>query len=421
MAYYGDERDNLRKINKEGNHPIYPSSLQKNKEIEGGNARNAGFIKRIGSDQDKKYKFNLLKMKKASKNLLNATFKNTKDASLKKFIKEVLKGKPDTTGLYTLRKEEEEEEEEEAPVKKAPVKKTAVKKAPVKKAPVKAPVKEPIESRDKAKRLFIRLLYFGSFNEWAKDDANMMDAIPLDFLTKFKNELSNIGDVIMAANPKLKTIVNDKKLKESPNNEIGTTSPGFTLDVNGNVRFTIGIRIDSGSVNCRGAGSGSGLLLNNTSTCEIYNGGVDIFNPIGTNNLMIRSWNGIGFQNHDNGVTVAIDTRGGRLFATGNISAGNVYSETVVVNRHSGNNRFYVNVGIRVPTSGVYSVNAWGQTHHWYNFAIIGINSAGNVFGDHAIKLNNIFLNIANYEVSMSIPGGDDSITQNYRITVSRL
>ena len=75
-------------------------------------------------------------------------------------------------------------------------------------------------SRDKAKRLFIRLLYFGSFNEWAKDDANMMDAIPLDFLTKFKNELSNIGEIIMAANPKLKTIVNDKKLKESPNNEV---------------------------------------------------------------------------------------------------------------------------------------------------------------------------------------------------------
>jgi len=75
-------------------------------------------------------------------------------------------------------------------------------------------------SRDKAKRLFIRLLYFGSFNEWAKDETETPDAAPFGFLLKFKNELSNIGEIITASNPKLKTIVNDKKLKESPNNEV---------------------------------------------------------------------------------------------------------------------------------------------------------------------------------------------------------
>jgi hypothetical protein len=106
---------------------------------------------------------------------------------------------------------------------------------------------------------------------------------------------------------------------------IGTTSPGFTLDVYGNVRFTIGIRIDSGSVNCLGEGNGNGLLLNHVrgGTCEIYNGGVDTFNPTGNNNLMIRSWYGIGFQSYDNAVRVAIDTRAGNISASGNISLFN--------------------------------------------------------------------------------------------------
>lgn len=73
-------------------------------------------------------------------------------------------------------------------------------------------------SRDKAKRLFIRLFYFGSFNEWAKEETETPDAVPFDFIPKFKNELSSLGEIIMAANPKLKTIINEKKLKENNNN-----------------------------------------------------------------------------------------------------------------------------------------------------------------------------------------------------------
>jgi hypothetical protein len=75
-------------------------------------------------------------------------------------------------------------------------------------------------NRDTAKRLFIRLFYFGSFDEWVKDENIAPELKAFSFLTNFKNELSHIGDIIMAANPKLTTIINDKKLKESPNNEV---------------------------------------------------------------------------------------------------------------------------------------------------------------------------------------------------------
>ena len=58
-------------------------------------------------------------------------------------------------------------------------------------------------SRDKAKTLFIRLLYFGSITEWMKNE-NITDAKPLDFLTNFKNELNNIGNIIVASYSALK-------------------------------------------------------------------------------------------------------------------------------------------------------------------------------------------------------------------------
>ena len=211
---------------------------------------------------------------------------------------------------------------------------------------------------------------------------------------------------------------------------IGTTSPGFTLDVYGNVRFTIGIRIDSGSVNCLGKGNGNGLLLNHASggTCEIYNGGVDTFNPTGINNLMIRSWNGIGFQSYDNTVRVAIDTRGGNISATGNItatgniSAGNVYSNSVSIYKIPIHSRNHQTIGLRVPTSGVYLVSALGESTGWYNFAILGVNTSGNVVASNAlIPISNIYLNISNFEVTMAIPGGYDWLGENYKISVTRI
>jgi hypothetical protein len=48
-----------------------------------------------------------------------------------------------------------------------------------------------------------------------------------------------------------------------------------------------------------------------TSTCSIYNGNIDTYNPTGNNNLMIQSWWGLGFQSYDGGVRIAFDTRTG--------------------------------------------------------------------------------------------------------------
>jgi hypothetical protein len=259
--------------------------------------------------------------------------------------------------------------------------------------------------------------------------------------------------------------------------------------------------INGGSVNCRGIGSGTGLLLNGYSTCEIYNTNVDDFRPTGTNNLMIRSWNGIGFPSYDNIVRVAIDTRNGNITATGNITASsiistgnitasgnitatgnisstgnitvsgnssfgniyaigrlgvgtsvpsysldvngvartgslltgditstgnitaeNVFSKYVVILKIPIYSRGHQVVGIRVPTSGVYLVSARAESIGWYNFAILGVNSFGNVFASNTLlPANNVYLNISNYEVTMAIPGGDDWLGDNYTISVTRI
>ena len=67
-------------------------------------------------------------------------------------------------------------------------------------------------TRDEAKKLFIRLMYFGSFDNWMKDIPSPTNTNELTFLKKFKLELQNIGNLIMNANPELmKAILSKKK------------------------------------------------------------------------------------------------------------------------------------------------------------------------------------------------------------------
>jgi hypothetical protein len=63
------------------------------------------------------------------------------------------------------------------------------------------------------------------------------------------------------------------------------------------------------------------LQLVGSSACEIYNGNIDTYNPTGNNNLMIRSWWGIGFPSYDNIVRIGMDTRTGSADFTGNVNA----------------------------------------------------------------------------------------------------
>ena len=62
------------------------------------------------------------------------------------------------------------------------------------------------------------------------------------------------------------------------------------------------------------------LQLRGISDCSIYNGNIDTYNPTGNNNLMIKSWYGIGFISYDGGVRIGMDTRTGNANFVGNVS-----------------------------------------------------------------------------------------------------
>ena len=65
--------------------------------------------------------------------------------------------------------------------------------------------------RDQAKSLFIRLLYFGSFQAWASDN-NLPNAVETEFVKNFAKELKNIGSNIYNTNKAIeKAILKSKK------------------------------------------------------------------------------------------------------------------------------------------------------------------------------------------------------------------
>jgi hypothetical protein len=85
-------------------------------------------------------------------------------------------------------------------------------------------IKDKNLKRDIAKRLYIRLLYFGIVENWLKDekleyneeyeDANL-------FIKKFSEELNKIGKMIIKDNPELEKIVEDKKAKRDNDMTVG--------------------------------------------------------------------------------------------------------------------------------------------------------------------------------------------------------
>lgn len=67
-------------------------------------------------------------------------------------------------------------------------------------------------SRNDAKFLFIILLYFGSYSRWAKE-LNIKGE-EIEFITKIKKELKEIGQIIMANNQHLEKLLKDKREKQ---------------------------------------------------------------------------------------------------------------------------------------------------------------------------------------------------------------
>jgi hypothetical protein len=68
-------------------------------------------------------------------------------------------------------------------------------------------------NRDSAKKLFIKLMYFGSFETWASD-LNITEEAP-KFIVKFKKEIQTIGNIIHSKNPEIVKLIQKRKDKQS--------------------------------------------------------------------------------------------------------------------------------------------------------------------------------------------------------------
>lgn len=77
-------------------------------------------------------------------------------------------------------------------------------------------------SKDNAKTLFIILLYFGSFSRWT-NELNIEDAEEIEFITKLKKELKEIGQILTDNNKELAKALQTKRLntKSKKTNIVG--------------------------------------------------------------------------------------------------------------------------------------------------------------------------------------------------------
>lgn len=94
-------------------------------------------------------------------------------------------------------------------------------------------------SRDNAKKLFIKLLYFGSFETWASD--LKIDLEPTLKIKNFKSEIEKIGKSIVKHNQDLLKIIKKRKseLKITEFNEIGTTVSYYLQEIECQILETI--------------------------------------------------------------------------------------------------------------------------------------------------------------------------------------
>lgn len=81
--------------------------------------------------------------------------------------------------------------------------------------------------REKAKNLFIRLLYFGSFKKWASDN-NLLSAVMNENLKNFNKEVRNIGKLIVKDNEELQIVAKEDKSKT---NITGTVCSYFLQEI----------------------------------------------------------------------------------------------------------------------------------------------------------------------------------------------
>jgi hypothetical protein len=206
-------------------------------------------------------------------------------------------------------------------------------------------------------------------------------------------------------------------LTNNGNLGIGITNPNpsFKLDVNGDIRAN-GATVN-GNITTNGA-----TVNGNISSSSISTGNITADGNIYTFGRLGVGTNAPSYSLDVNGVARTGSLLAGDITSTGNITATNVFSNSVSIFKIPIYSRSHQAVGIKVPTSGVYIVSALGESNGWYNFAIFGVNSYGNVVvSNPLIPVSNIYLNISNYEVTMLIPGGDNWLGENYKISVTRI
>jgi hypothetical protein len=93
--------------------------------------------------------------------------------------------------------------------------------------------------RDKAKKLFIILLYFGSFESWA-EDLNIKEEAP-KFIIKFKKEIQEIGNIIYSKNNEISKLIKKRKEKQKKTNYniIGSTVSYYLQEIELRILETI--------------------------------------------------------------------------------------------------------------------------------------------------------------------------------------
>ena len=94
-------------------------------------------------------------------------------------------------------------------------------------------------NKDVAKRLFIKLMYFGGFNSWAEQYNIKLE--PTKMITRFKKEVQEIGRRIYEENDEIKKAIKKRKeeQKQKDYNEIGTVVSYFLQELECRILETI--------------------------------------------------------------------------------------------------------------------------------------------------------------------------------------